>query len=380
MINSVTLRNFRGFEDTEIPLSNVTLLTGTNGVGKTSVLEGLYCLFSETQLDVSPLVRYNRTLGIMFNQFNGVQNIISRPTYNYRIFWEECPKFSEKPCCVLAESVDKITWQWTYTKARISDIDAKILKEAGSMRIIIDSSTDIALFKWQHKGIMFDKKTHQKINVNNNRIRAQILNPDGGLYLIPSENQVSSVCRYLDFASIRAMPPELSYQMAKKLTEALRIINPRIKDIRISKIENGLSVILDDDKETTLGTIGNGAVTWASTLIVIFEIVEWLKKNDQKINIPIFILVDEIGSGIHYSVMNDIWKYVQDLVVKYPNIQFIATSHSDDCVRTFCETFEKKNNASIVRLHKTINNEIVTTKYASAQFNTIMSGEWEVRG
>jgi len=367
MINSVTLRNFRGFEDTKIPLSNVTLLTGINGAGKTSVLEGLYCLFSETQLDVSPLARYNRTMGIMLNQFNGISSIISRPAYNYKLFWEECPKFIDKPCCVSAESVDKKTWQWTYTRARMSDIDANILKEATSMNIAIDLSTDIALFKWQDSN-------------NNNSIKAQVLNPDGGLYLIPSKNQLSSVCRYLDFASIRAMPPELPYQMAKNLTDALKIINPRIKDIRISKIEKGLSVVLDDDKETTLGTIGNGAVTWASTLIIIFEIIEWLNKIGQQTNIPIFILVDEIGVGIHYSVMSDIWKYVQDLITKYPNIQFIATSHSDDCVRAFCETFEKKDDASIVRLHKTTDGEIVPTKYDFAKFNTIMSGEWEVRG
>ena len=38
-----------------------------------------------------------------------------------------------------------------------------------------------------------------------------------------------------------------------------KIINPRITDIRISKPDKGLSVILDGEKEITLGTIGNGA-------------------------------------------------------------------------------------------------------------------------
>jgi predicted ATP-dependent endonuclease of OLD family len=173
----------------------------------------------------------------------------------------------------------------------------------------------------------------------------------------------------------------MSLQTAKKLTGALKIINPRITDIRISKIENGLSVVLDGDKEVTLGTIGNGAVTWASTLIAIFELIEQFK-IDQRSDIPVIILIDEIGAGIHYSVMNEFWKYVKNFIAEYPNIQFITTSHSDDCVKTFCEVFvdEKADVASVVRLHKAADNKIVSTQYKVSQFNTIMSGEWEVRG
>jgi len=287
----------------------------------------------------------------------------------------------EQSCSVSAKSADGTVWQWTYNKAKMSGLEAGLLRDAGLMGIPIDMSSDVALFKWQLSGITLDKKTHQKNPVSTNVTRAQVLSPDGALRLIPPENnQPSSGCVYLDFASIRAMPHELPFQKAKKLTEALKIIDPLITDVRISKIDNGLSVIIGGDKETTLGTIGNGAVTWASTLIAILEVVERFDLDRENMA-PIFILIDEIGAGIHYSVMGDIWKYIRDLFVDYPNIQLIATSHSDDCVRAFCDVFdETKNTACIVRLHKTYDEEIVPTKYDATQFDTILSGEWEVRG
>jgi len=379
MINSVNLNNFRGFNDITVPLSQVSMLTGLNGVGKTTVLEALYCLFSETRLDVSALARYNRTIGLLFSQLNGIPSLASRPAYNYRLFWDECPMSIEKPCLISAKSSDGTTWQWSYKKAKTANLEPSLVRDAGLMNIPLDSTTEVADFKWQHSGILFDK-SHQKNNINDKINKAQILNPDNALYLIPPESKILSLCRFIDFASIRAMPQELPYRTAQRLTEALKIINPHITDVRISKIENGLSVILDNSMETTIGTIGNGAVTWLSTMIVIYELIDQYKV-DRQTNIPIFILIDEIGAGIHYSLMHDIWKYIRNLIQTYPQIQFVVTSHNDDCVRSFCEVFVEQNkSASIVRLHKPIDSEIIPTVYDVSQFEAIMTGEWEVRG
>ncbi|MDR3121151.1 MAG: hypothetical protein LBU58_07465, partial [Clostridiales bacterium] len=60
---------------------------------------------------------------------------------------------------------------------------------------------------------------------------------------------------------------------------------------------------------------------------------------------------------------------------------FVTTSHSDDCVRAFCDAFSDKGKAgSVVRLHKSSEGKIVSTPYESTQFERILSGEWEVRG
>ena len=186
------------------------------------------------------------------------------------------------------------------------------------MGVPINFTTDIVLFQWQRKSNINIKKSNViNSNTNETKYRAQIFNPYGGLYLLPPTNQINSICKYYNFTSINLIPQELSFQTAKKLTEALHIINPKVSDVRISKFENGLTVILDNEKEVTLSTFGNGAVTWVNTLIAIFELDEHLKAAPLS-NIPIIILIDEIVVGIHYSIMSNIWDYLNKYIFQLP--------------------------------------------------------------
>jgi hypothetical protein len=345
------------------------MLTGSNGIGKTSVLEALYCLCSETRLDVSPLSRYNRTLGFIFNPgSNGHMGVTARQGYNYKLFWDECPYFGNDSCRVEATLENKLKWSWKYEKAYISDLDGdSILSAANKMGLPIDSSTIFAKWEWEIGETGFSS--------------AQILLPDGGLYLSSGNKPLTnSVCRYLDFASIRTQPNKLSFQISKKLTEALQLIYPPITDIRLTGMDGGLSVIINDSNPVSLGAIGNGAVTWASALIAIFDMMDVIDPTiiKQK-SLPIIVLIDEFGAGIHYSAMLDIWKYIDNFTQQYPSVQFVVTSHSGDCIMALCEAIPNSK-VGIVRLHKTMDGEIIPTNYDREHFKGIASGDWEVRG
>ena len=380
MIKSVTLKNFRGLTELTVPLASITMLTGVNGAGKTSVLEGLYCLFSHSRLDVSPLSRYNKSLGFSFNQImNQAANIPAgftvRQNYNYKLFWDECPTFGNHECSVDAVSDNNYTWAWSYRKAGLSDLDTQITT---NNPFPVDGSSEFALFNWHTRGKTINSKTKRVQNINEKFQRVQLLSQDGGLYLLPFEAKPMSICQYLDFASLRIQPQKLSFQTAKQLTAALDIINPNITDVRLKDIVSGLSIILGDNIEVSLGTIGNGAVTWAGALIAIYEIVDLLKQQPDK---PAIILVDEMGAGIHYSIMLDIWKYLDDFNKQNRNLQFVFSSHSDDCIRAFCETFSLRDDVSIVRLHQAATGGgTIPTEYRKESFQNISDGEWEVRG
>jgi len=377
MITFVTLKDFRGLAELKVPLSPATMLTGINGVGKTSVLEGLFCLFSQSRLDVSPLSRYNKSIGLSINQAANLPvGFAVRQNYNYRLFWDECPSFGKGECSVDAKSDNGLLWSWKFKRAKLSDLDKQI---TANNPISVDASSDFALWTWHTQGKVINNKTHQTHAVNEKFSRAQILAPDGGLYLLPIATRSMSFCSYLDFASMRIQPQKLPFQTAKELTKALKIINSHITDIRLADFESGLSVILDDINEVSLGTIGNGAVTWASALIAILDVIEMI--SQQHTDTPILILIDEMGAGIHYSIMLDVWKFLCEFIHQNLNIQFVFTSHNDDCIRAFCKAFSNQNSAAVVRLHQTsAEKKVIPTEYKKESFQSIINGEWEVRG
>lgn len=371
MVERVNFENFRGLDGLTVPLSTATMLTGVNGVGKTSVLEGLYCLFSETRLDVSHLSRNIASHGFNMNHASGTPlGISTRQNYNYKLFWDECPPHGRRECYVYARKADLFSsWDWEYKRAKISDLDPKMTEKSP---IPIDSSTEFAFFKWGEQDDLFITGKMWEC--------AQVLSRDGGFYTLNDCEAFKSVCRYIDFATFRTHPKKLTFTTAKKLRNALQIINPSITDVRLKDMDSGLSVVLNDEIEMSLGTLGNGAVTWASTLIEIFNLHEEMSKQ-QNNDIPVLILLDEMCAGIHYSAMLDVWKFFAEFLEQNPGIQFVFTSHSDDCIRAYCEAFSDTDNASIVRLHRTFKeNKVVTTEYKKEAFPDIIDGNWEVRG
>lgn len=378
MVTKTSFQGFRMLNNLSLDLAPVTMLTGSNGVGKTTVLEGLYCLLSETRLDVSPLSRYNRAIGLPGGQTgNASGGFIARQRYNYKLFWEECPTHEQSECSVTALTDNGLTWSWGYKKATLADLSKTII---ANNPIPVDTTTEFALWEWSAKGKVIDNKSLQPLKINELYSRVQILSPDGGLYLLPIEGKALSYCRFIDFTSGRVQPQKMSFNTARQLTAALRLINHRITDVRLKDIESGLSVVIDDKYEVSLGTIGNGAVTWASVLIAIFDVIESAKLGPQ-FDVPVMILIDEMGAGIHYSIMTDVWMFLKEFMKHNSNIQFVFTSHSDDCIESFCKAFINDDNAKIIRLHQSGDTkDIVPTDYTNDSFDDIISGAWEVRG
>ena len=91
------------------------------------------------------------------------------------------------------------------------------------------------------------------------------------------------------------------------------------------------------------------------------------------------LLVDEIESGLHYSVHEDLWtlvfKWAKDL-----NVQVFATTHSWDCIEAFqraaCE--DESSEGYLIRLGWR-KDEVVATVYDENDLAVVTRDHIEVR-
>lgn len=91
------------------------------------------------------------------------------------------------------------------------------------------------------------------------------------------------------------------------------------------------------------------------------------------------LLVDEIDTGLHHSVMTKMWRLVIETARRL-DVQVFATTHSDDCVRSLAEAAELDAAAADdVSLHRIDPGEEETMRYSAADLLIATRGHIEVR-
>lgn len=114
-----------------------------------------------------------------------------------------------------------------------------------------------------------------------------------------------------------------------EVIEAMRILEPGLVNLFFLSAggpsqSRGLGDILLDfgspHKRVPIGTHGEGMRRLLALALSLIQ-----ARNG-------VLLVDEIDTGLHYSIMGDVWRLVTE-VARRSNVQVFATTHSSDCVR-----------------------------------------------
>ncbi|MFO0681130.1 MAG: AAA family ATPase [Sandaracinus sp.] len=131
----------------------------------------------------------------------------------------------------------------------------------------------------------------------------------------------------------------------ERVLDALRLIEPRVDRIAVSIVDGANAaaarVLLRGDRAPVpLGTLGEGVgrmFALASHLV--------LTRGG-------FLLIDEIETGLHWSVMPQVWRLLVE-VARALDVQVFATTHSRDCLDAIAELSRSHPDlASRVRVHR----------------------------
>jgi AAA15 family ATPase/GTPase len=155
------------------------------------------------------------------------------------------------------------------------------------------------------------------------------------------------------------------------ITNSLRIIEGKISQVstNVSSIDKLVPIVrLEGSPEPiTLRSMGDG-------MVHVFNLALALVNSKDGI-----LLVDEIENGLHYSVLEDFWKFLIKSAQAL-DVQVFATTHSWDCVEAFqkaaCE--DRSSDGYLIRLGWR-KDEIVATVYDENDLAIVTRDQIEVR-
>ena len=157
-----------------------------------------------------------------------------------------------------------------------------------------------------------------------------------------------------------------------KVTAAMRIIEPSIERLAFVSRDRTSSVafvkLAGQDERVPLGSLGDGTRRLLALAI-------YLARAGGGV-----LLVDEIDTGLHYTTLESMWRFVIETARRL-DVQVFATSHSADCVRALAWLqSDAPSLAAEVSVHRIERGLSVSIPYSSGDIETAARHHIEVRG
>lgn len=369
MLQSLEIENFRQFSHFTIPkLGRINLLTGKNNSGKTSVLEAIYLLMTQ-----------EHPAQIM-TELQFIRGEIS-PAADPQKYASEIIHFFHNR---------KTTSQ---NIIKISGLSNTYQKELTIQLVMDDHKTD-SVITFDAFSEDFREPTRPKILINRKKPGSKdiqyvgTLSPDREIVFQKSGSIQSPLYQDQDvdfMISTKATSQEAAYlynevvlqptenlvlEAAKILEPKIQRIAPRYVDIeRIGSIpkQGFFAKVEGFDEIIPLASMGDGLWRILGLVLVLVS-----AKNK-------ILLIDEIDTGFHYSVMVDLWKLIWK-TSKELDIQVFATTHSRDCWEALGEVIAMNEIPSDeIMLHRIDSSRSTSITFTSQQLVIAANRDLEVR-
>ena len=368
MFRSVSIEGYRGFARYQMhDLGRVNLLVGRNNSGKTTVLEALHVLGS----DGDPTVIWQACdrRGEIFRDERALER---RGDAALSHLFPGRPDDMRASFSVVGIGPDPETHR--RVNIRILKVDPKTaeadrpltanqVNDAESpFRLGIESRLRIAPVRLDRRG---------GLSLGLARMAKQ--------FAAYADAQASHPVQFVSTAGIPAgdlvgLWDEVQLAGDESLVVAmLKAIDPAIEDIRslasaatAGPREGFVVRYANESRRLPLGSLGDGVWRMLTLAVVLARCKGGM------------LLVDEIDTGLHHTVMADMWRLVYD-AAKRLDIQVFATTHSEDCVYSLASICRDDENASDVTIQRIEAGRTRSIAYSEAEIRAAAEHRIEVR-
>lgn len=354
MLKNLSIRHFRGIRQLQLDgFRRLNLLVGKNNSGKTSIMEAIFLLVGGATNPQLPL-----TIGQLRGQRSGREH----PDSTWRCLFHGMDP--AKPIEIEAETMHEPRPR----KLRIEAVCTSRDDEEDIALGVASSETDTIISELRlNYTDSADREfiTKAKFDRNTRHIDAPTTERDDFVRTtFLSARSYSSLER-----DARQFSHLVKIRQETEVVEALRTIEPRIERIEVVTEFGGASVYVDLGLSALipLAACGEGFVRFFSILV---ELTGCRRGT---------LLIDEIDNGLHYSVMEQLWKLLGLLSEKH-EVQIMGTTHNEELITSALEAFEgEPDQIGLFRVDRHDDRHSIASYDAEAQ-QAVREQPFEIRG
>jgi len=352
MLKSATIENYRGFNKLEIEnLSRINLVSGKNNTGKTSLLEALFLLSSGG----NPQVAMNSN--VIRVPANGPYRRIDTLCETY---WK--PLFNSLD----ARKAVKIS---AYRKSEgLLSLEIQLENSAIIERPIEDSTEIFGTNLQNVPALLF---TFADSNENRIQCRARINGANVQFEQPEIHTPFNSTILLTGLGNHQEDAQRLGALRKQKRGEvvvnALKMIEPNLLGVEDNS-SSGVPMILGDvgmDELIPLVMMGEGMIRLARLVVAIGSTPDGV------------VLVDEVETGLHHSVLKDVWRGINEASKSF-NTQIVATTHSYECIQAAQYALSDSDSLLFHRLDM-IDDDCHSVTYGADEIEAAIEHDLEVR-
>ncbi|AEN16567.1 hypothetical protein HPSNT_01990 [Helicobacter pylori SNT49] len=351
MIQSVRIKNFKTFKDTQIDgFTKLNIITGGNNVGKSNLLEALYCLVGKSMHPCANITE------VYDNIRKEPLTIESKNLMFYGLDTEK-----EIQIVTTLDNNQTLDLQIKFIASEYQNtIESQIIPTAEQVQAFSQLKF---IFKKGEEEIYNDYLNIARIPnfppiPNQSSYNRQFKNfePNQSQKLLPFESAAiitpSDVARKRDVINpntIHIMNPNIiqavrkvldDNQLEKRLNQSLNQFDKNIQAIRFNA-NNQLKLEVKNIKEKVpLSMFGDGLMKY-------LHIVSAFIANNATT-----IYIDEVENGLHFSRMGLLLKNIIDFINnnKDGNLQVFMTTHNQEFIEILDQVIKEKNFANQTKL------------------------------
>lgn len=306
-IKDISIQSFKGIKDLKLEdLKSINILVGDNNSKKTTVLEAIE-LFERPYDFISHIKRVSRKYNIKNIRYNKIKEMF----YNYDLENEININLNMKEklnTLSIKGKEEQLVYMDGDNEDKINDFDRTIL------RYEFNNESKEFIMNDNQESFIRSKKQVKLLNIG---------------YMMPIDT-------YINDSSIEAIDKVIQKGEKQRLIDILKIFDKNIVDLNFTS-DRDIYITKNDKISMSISSFGDG---FKKVIILISKIIE--AENG-------ILLVDEIETGIHKDIINDIFKEIINNSQLY-NTQVIATTHSLEAIGDLLNKFN--NNLDDIAVYR----------------------------